>query len=171
LYLPRIERIIRKGAIPSSCLDLHLALGCVVAVDAFEELFCASTRGFIDNVAAAPVANISANSIIDNELGRLIRTLVAAFVFIRSVMLVIHSTNVSAETRAQETTRLRGNSLGHVPENIISTMNSIVIVLLANYCPRCGKKIVKWFETWYAQGNCSCLSVENKTLGTRDEEY
>jgi hypothetical protein len=41
---------------------------------------------------------------------------------------------------------------------------------LAN-CPRCGKRIVKWFETWYAQGNCSCLSVENKSIGTRDEEY
>jgi len=30
---------------------------------------------------------------------------------------------------------------------------------------------VKWFETWYAQGNCNCLSVENETVGTRDEVY
>ena len=33
------------------------------------------------------------------------------------------------------------------------------------------EKISKWFETWYAQGNCSCLSIENRTLGTRDEVY
>jgi len=66
---------------------------------------------------------------------------------------------------------LKGKPRGNVLENIICTMNSIVTVLLTNYCPRCGKRIVKWFETWYAQGNCSCLSVENKTLGTRDEEY
>ena len=39
------------------------------------------------------------------------------------------------------------------------------------YCTKCGKKITKWFETWYAQGNCSCLSVENKTTRTRDEVY
>jgi len=67
--------------------------------------------------------------------------------------------------------RLKENARGNVLENIISTMRSIAIVLLTNYCPRCGKRIVKWFETWYAQGNCSCLSVENKTLGTRDEKY
>ena len=72
-----------------------VALGCVVVVDAFDELFCASTRGFIDNVAAATVANIVANSIIDNGLGLLIGTLVDEFVFIRSVTLVIHSSNVS----------------------------------------------------------------------------
>ena len=80
---------------PPPAWILTVAADCVVVVDVFEELFCASTRGFIDNVAAAPVANIVANSIIDNELGRLIRTLVDAFVFIRSVTLVIHSTNVS----------------------------------------------------------------------------
>ena len=45
------------------------------------------------------------------------------------------------------------------------------IVELTTYCTKCGKKITKWFETWYAQGNCSCLSVENKTIGTRDEVH
>ena len=43
--------------------------------------------------------------------------------------------------------------------------------ILANYCSKCGKRVTKWFETWYAQGNCICLSVENKTLGTRYEKY
>lgn len=56
-------------------------------------------------------------------------------------------------------------------ENIISLRKPICIVVLTSYCTKCGKKITKWFETWYAQGNCSCLSVENKTIGTRDEVY
>jgi hypothetical protein len=46
-------------------------------------------------VAAATVANIVANSIIDNGLGLLIGTLVDEFVFIRSATLVIRSSNVS----------------------------------------------------------------------------
>ena len=72
-----------------------VALGSVVVTDAFDELFCASARGFIDNVAAATVANIVANSNIDNGLGLLIGTLVDEFVFIHSATLVIHSSNVS----------------------------------------------------------------------------
>jgi hypothetical protein len=58
-----------------------------------------------------------------------------------------------------------------VLENIISLIKPTYIIILTNYCSRCGKRISKWFEIWYAQGNCSCLSVENKTIGTRDEEY
>jgi hypothetical protein len=53
--------------------------------------------------------------------------------------------------------------------NIFCKANNII--LMANYCSRCGKRISKWFKTWYAQGNCSCLSIENKTIGTRNEEY
>jgi hypothetical protein len=82
------------------------------------------------------------------------------------------SSNVSNSPDSNpETIRLKRNARENVLENIISTIKLIAIVILANSCPRCGKRIVKWFETWYAQGNCSCLSVENKTIGTRDEEY
>ena len=89
----------------------------------------------------------------------------------RIVTLVIHSSNVSNIPDSNpETTRSKRNARENVLENIISIIKLIAIVILAN-CPRCGKRIVKWFETWYAQGNCSCLSVENKTIGTRDEEY
>src|SRR6266487_2076474 len=85
-----------------------VALGCVVVVDAFDELFCASTRGFIDNVAAATVANIVANSIIDNGLGLLIGTLVDEFVFILSVTLIIHSSNVSWSRLELKSLSLKG---------------------------------------------------------------
>ncbi len=89
----------------------------------------------------------------------------------RIVTLVIHSSNVSNSPDSNpETTRLKRNAREKILENIIFTIKLIAIVILAN-CPRCGKRIVKWFETWHAQGNCSCLSVENKTIGTRDEVY
>jgi hypothetical protein len=42
---------------------------------------------------------------------------------------------------------------------------------MTSYCTRCGKKKAKWFETWYAQGNCNCLFIENETIGSRDEVY
>jgi hypothetical protein len=110
---------------------------------------------------------IVANSIINTEVGLATRMLIDTLVFIHSVTLVIHSSNVSNSPNLNpETTRSKINVL----EKIISIIKLIAIVILAN-CPRCGKRIVKWFETWYAQGNCSCLSVENKTIGTRDEEY
>ncbi|MGB7953986.1 MAG: hypothetical protein WCF23_08390 [Candidatus Nitrosopolaris sp.] len=114
---------------------------------------------------------IVANSIINTEVGLVIRRLIDTLVFIHSVTLVIHSSNVSNSPDSNpETTRSKRNARENVLENIISIIKLIAIVILAN-CPRCGKRIVKWFETWYAQGNCSCLSVENKTIGTRDEEY
>ena len=114
---------------------------------------------------------IVANSIINTEVGLAIRRLIDTLVFIHSVTLVIHSSNVSDSPDSNlETTRSRRNARENVLEKIISIIKLIAIVILAN-CPRCGKRIVKWFETWYAQGNCSCLSVENKTIGTRDEEY
>ena len=114
---------------------------------------------------------IVANSIINTEVGLAIRRLIDTLVFIHSVTLVIHSSNVSNSPDSNiETTRSKRNARENVLENIISIIELIAIVILAN-CPRCGKRIVKWFETWYAQGNCSCLSVENKTIGTRDEEY
>jgi hypothetical protein len=114
---------------------------------------------------------IIANSIINTEVGLAIRRLIDTLVFIHSVTLVIHSSNVSNSPNSNpETTLLQRNARENVLENIISIIKLIAIVILAN-CPRCGKRIVKWFETWYAQGNCSCLSVENKTIGTRDEEY
>ncbi|MDQ6863407.1 MAG: hypothetical protein M3044_06255 [Thermoproteota archaeon] len=114
---------------------------------------------------------IVANSIINTEVGIAIRRLIDTLVFIHSVTLVIHSSNVSNSPDSNiETTRSKRNARENVLENIISIIKLIAIVILAN-CPRCGKRIVKWFETWYAQGNCSCLSVENKTIGTRDEEY
>ena len=114
---------------------------------------------------------IVANSIINTEVGLAIRRLIDTLVFIHSVTLVIHSSNVSNIPDSNpETTRSKRNARENVVENIISIIKLIAIVILAN-CPRCGKRIVKWFETWYAQGNCSCLSVENKTIGTRDEEY
>jgi hypothetical protein len=114
---------------------------------------------------------IVANSIINTEVGLAIRRLIDTLVFIHSVTLVIHSSNVSNIPDSNpETTRSKRNARENVLENIISIIKLIAIVILAN-CPRCGKRIVKWFETWYAQGNCSCLSVENKTIGTRDEEY
>ena len=114
---------------------------------------------------------IVANSIINTEIGLAIRRLIDTLVFIHSVTLVIHSSNVSNSPDSNpETTRSRRNARENVLEKIISIIKLIAIVILAN-CPRCGKRIVKWFETWYAQGNCSCLSVENKTIGTRDEEY
>ncbi|HMH10582.1 MAG TPA: hypothetical protein VK553_07715 [Candidatus Nitrosopolaris rasttigaisensis] len=114
---------------------------------------------------------IVANSIINTEVGLAIRRLIDTLVFIHSVTLVIHSSNVSNSPDSNpETTRSKRNARENVLEKIISIIKLIAIVILAN-CPRCGKRIVKWFETWYAQGNCSCLSVENKTIGTRDEEY
>lgn len=114
---------------------------------------------------------IVANSIINTEVGLAIRRLIDTLVFIHSVTLLIHSSNISNSLDSNpETTRSKRNARENVLENIISIIKLIAIVILAN-CPRCGKRIVKWFETWYAQGNCSCLSVENKTIGTRDEEY
>ena len=114
---------------------------------------------------------IVANSIINTEVGLALRRLIDTLVFIHSVTLVIHSSNVSNSPDSNpETTRSKRNARENVLEKIISIIKLIAIVILAN-CPRCGKRIVKWFETWYAQGNCSCLSVENKTIGTRDEEY
>jgi hypothetical protein len=114
---------------------------------------------------------IVANSIINTEVGLAIRRLIDTLVFIHSVTLVIHSSNVSNSPDSNiDTIRSKRNARENVLENIISIIKLIAIVILAN-CPRCGKRIVKWFETWYAQGNCSCLSVENKTIGTRDEEY
>jgi hypothetical protein len=114
---------------------------------------------------------IVANSIINTEVGLAIRRLIDTLVFIHSVTLLIHSSNISNSPDSNpETTRSKRNARENVLENIISIIKLIAIVILAN-CPRCGKRIVKWFETWYAQGNCSCLSVENKTIGTRDEEY
>ncbi|MRN41075.1 MAG: hypothetical protein FIO02_08545 [Nitrosopumilales archaeon] len=114
---------------------------------------------------------IVANSIINTEVGLAIRRLIDTLVFIHSVTLVIHSSNVSNSPDSNiDTTRSKRNARENLLENIISIIKLIAIVILAN-CPRCGKRIVKWFETWYAQGNCSCLSVENKTIGTRDEEY
>ena len=114
---------------------------------------------------------IVANSIINTEVGLAIRRLIDTLVFIHSVTLVIHSSNVSNSPDSNiDTIRSKRNARENLLENIISIIKLIAIVILAN-CPRCGKRIVKWFETWYAQGNCSCLSVENKTIGTRDEEY
>jgi|ERR1700730_316387 hypothetical protein len=114
---------------------------------------------------------IVANSIINTDEGLAIRRLIDTLVFIDSVTVVIHSTNVSnSPDSSPETTRLKRNAREKILENIIFTIKLIAIVILAN-CPRCGKRIVKWFETWHAQGNCSCLSVENKTIGTRDEVY
>jgi hypothetical protein len=114
---------------------------------------------------------IVANSIINTDEGLAIRRLIDTLVFINSVTVVIHSSNVSnSPDSSPETTRLKRNAREKILENIIFTIKLIAIVILAN-CPRCGKRIVKWFETWHAQGNCSCLSVENKTIGTRDEVY
>jgi len=114
---------------------------------------------------------IVANSIINTEEGRVIRRLIDTLVFIHSVTAVIHSSNVSNSLDSNpETTRLKRHVREKILENIIFTIKLLAIVILAN-CPRCGKRIVKWFETWHAQGNCSCLSVENKTIGTRDEVY
>ena len=114
---------------------------------------------------------IVANSIINTDEGLAIRRLIDTLVFIDSVTVVIHSSNVSNSPDSNpETTRLKRNARENILENIIFTIKLIAIVILAN-CPRCGKRIVKWFETWHAQGNCSCLSVENKTIGTRDEVY
>ena len=107
---------------------------------------------------------IVTNSIINTEEGRVIRRLIDTLVFIDSVTVVIHSSNVSNSPDSSRNAREK------ILENIIFTIKLIAIVILAN-CPRCGKRIVKWFETWHAQGNCSCLSVENKTIGTRDEVY
>ncbi len=114
---------------------------------------------------------IVANSIINTEVGLAIRRLIDTLVFIHSVTLLIHSSNISNSPDSNpETTCSKRNARENVLENIISIIKLIAIVILAN-CPRCGKRIVKWFETWHAQGNCSCLSVENKTIGTRDEVY
>ena len=114
---------------------------------------------------------IVANSIIKTEEGLTFRRLIDTLAFIHSVTVVIHSSNVSNSPDSNpETTHLKRNARENILENIIFTIKLIAIVILAN-CPRCGKRIVKWFETWHAQGNCSCLSVENKTIGTRDEVY
>jgi hypothetical protein len=114
---------------------------------------------------------IVANSIIKTDSSSYHRRFIDTLVFIYSVTLVIHSSNVSNSSYSNsETTRLKRNARENVLEKIISIIKLIAIVILTN-CPRCGKRIVKWFETWYAQGNCSCLSVENKTIGTRDEVY
>ena len=114
---------------------------------------------------------IVANSIINTEEGLATRRLIDTLAFIHSETVVIHSSNVSNSLDSNpETTRLKRHVREKILENIIFTIKLIAIVILAN-CPRCGKRIVKWFETWHAQGNCSCLSVENKTIGTRDEVY